>query len=98
MSDDPSENLSAILITGPTASGKSALALDLARAHGGAVVNARLGYEPDGGAWRIEAFVENAFDRNYVKDAGNTGDGLGLPTFIGGEPRFYGVSLTVRSR
>ena len=29
----------AVLIAGPTASGKSALALDLARAHGGAVVN-----------------------------------------------------------
>src|SRR5690606_22390282 len=30
----------AILIAGPTASGKSALALDLARRHGGVVVNA----------------------------------------------------------
>ncbi|OQP87874.1 tRNA (adenosine(37)-N6)-dimethylallyltransferase MiaA [Rhizobium rhizosphaerae] len=32
--------IDAILITGPTASGKSALALDLARRHGGVVVNA----------------------------------------------------------
>ena len=32
--------VSAILIAGPTASGKSALALDVARATGGAVVNA----------------------------------------------------------
>ena len=32
--------MDAILITGPTASGKSALAVDMARAHGGEVVNA----------------------------------------------------------
>ena len=32
--------MDAILIAGPTASGKSALALDLARAHGGEVINA----------------------------------------------------------
>ena len=32
--------MDAILITGPTASGKSALALDLAREHGGEVINA----------------------------------------------------------
>jgi len=63
---------------------------------GYALVNARLGYEGASGAWRIEAFVENAFDEKYIKDAGNTGDALGLPTFIAGEPRFYGVSATFR--
>jgi len=40
MSDDPIDNLDAILITGPTASGKSAYALDLADRHGGVVINA----------------------------------------------------------
>ncbi|MBT9370984.1 tRNA (adenosine(37)-N6)-dimethylallyltransferase MiaA [Rhizobium sp. CSW-27] len=34
------DNCEAILITGPTASGKSALALDLASRHGGVVINA----------------------------------------------------------
>ena len=38
--EDPSKNSDAILITGPTASGKSALALDFARRHGGVVINA----------------------------------------------------------
>ncbi len=33
-------NIDAILITGPTASGKSALAVELARSHGGVVINA----------------------------------------------------------
>lgn len=38
--EDPCKNNDAILITGPTASGKSALALDFARHHGGVVINA----------------------------------------------------------
>nr|WP_133705552.1 tRNA (adenosine(37)-N6)-dimethylallyltransferase MiaA [Rhizobium sp. BK313] len=37
---NPMSDIDAILITGPTASGKSALAVELARAHGGVVVNA----------------------------------------------------------
>jgi tRNA dimethylallyltransferase len=40
MMEDPSKNNDAILITGPTASGKSALALELARRHDGVVINA----------------------------------------------------------
>lgn len=38
--ENPGNEIDAILITGPTASGKSALALELARRHGGEVVNA----------------------------------------------------------
>ncbi len=64
--------------------------------NGYALVNARLGYEAPDGAWRIEAFVENLFDKAYIMDAGNTGDSLGLPTFIGGAPRFYGLSASFR--
>jgi iron complex outermembrane receptor protein len=33
-----------------------------------------------------------------VKDAGNTGDVIGFPTFIAGEPRMYGVQATFRFR
>ncbi|THV25836.1 tRNA (adenosine(37)-N6)-dimethylallyltransferase MiaA [Peteryoungia ipomoeae] len=40
MMNDPKKSTEAILITGPTASGKSALALALARRHGGVVINA----------------------------------------------------------
>lgn len=61
-----------------------------------ALVNARLGYEAPGGAWRIEGYVTNLFDRKYIIDAGNTGDSLGLPTFIAGRPRFYGISASFR--
>ncbi|MFS8111819.1 tRNA (adenosine(37)-N6)-dimethylallyltransferase MiaA [Rhizobium jaguaris] len=40
MIGNPISDIDAILITGPTASGKSALAVELAHAHGGVVVNA----------------------------------------------------------
>ena len=44
----------------------------------------------------VEAFADNLTDETYIKDAGNTGDGLGLPTFIAGAPRLYGVNLSLR--
>lgn len=59
------------------------------------LANARLGYEY-GERFSIEAFVSNLFDEEYIKDAGNTGNAAGLPTFIAGEPRLYGVQATVR--
>ncbi|MFN7010123.1 MAG: tRNA (adenosine(37)-N6)-dimethylallyltransferase MiaA [Allorhizobium sp.] len=40
MIENPENDIDAILITGPTASGKSALALELAKRHGGEVINA----------------------------------------------------------
>jgi len=61
---------------------------------GYALFSARLGYGLQGGKYRAEVFVENAFDKKYIKDAGNSGDALGLPTFIAGEPRTYGIQLT----
>ena len=64
---------------------------------GYALVDARLGFESPNGVWRVEGFVTNLLNRKYIKDAGNTGDAISLPTFIAGEPRFYGISLTVRS-
>jgi outer membrane receptor protein involved in Fe transport len=63
---------------------------------GYALFSARLGYGLAGGKYRAELFVENAFDKKYIKDAGNSGDALGLPTFIAGEPRTYGIQLTAR--
>ena len=61
-----------------------------------ALVSARLGYGLAGGRYRAELFLENLLDEDYIKDAGNTGDALGLPTFIAGEPRTYGIQLTAR--
>ncbi len=59
------------------------------------LLNLRVRYTPDHGNWSVEAFGDNLLDEEFIKDAGNTGDSLGLPTFIAGEPRTYGVNLTV---
>ncbi|MBQ1500600.1 MAG: TonB-dependent receptor [Sphingomonas sp.] len=63
---------------------------------GYALADARLGLETADGRWRFEGFVTNAFNRKYIKDAGNTGDALGMPTFIAGEPRIYGIAASLR--
>lgn len=65
------------------------------RQGGYALVNARLSYTLSE-RYTIEAFVTNLFDEDYILDAGNTGDAAGLPTFIGGSPRMYGVQASVR--
>jgi outer membrane receptor protein involved in Fe transport len=63
---------------------------------GYALADARLGLETADGRWRFEGFVTNAFNLKYIKDAGNTGDALGMPTFIAGEPRIYGIAASLR--
>ena len=57
------------------------------------LVNARAGIELADGRYRIGAFARNLTDKRYLLDAGNTGGGFGVPTYIAGEPRFYGVEL-----
>lgn len=44
----------------------------------------------------FEAYVSNLFDEDHIIDAGNTGDAFGIPTFIAGAPRFFGVRATGR--
>lgn len=46
----------------------------------------------------LEAFVTNIAGEEYLIDAGNTGDSLGLPTFVAGPPRMWGVGLTWKFR
>jgi outer membrane receptor protein involved in Fe transport len=45
---------------------------------------------------RVQFYVENLFDKEYIIDGGNTGGALGIPTFIAGAPRFYGGSVSVK--
>ena len=58
--------------------------------------NLRLRYAPDSAAWGVEVFGDNLLDEEFIKDAGNTGDGLGMPTFIAGRSRTWGVNLSLR--
>ncbi|KAF0094847.1 MAG: TonB-dependent receptor [Puniceicoccaceae bacterium 5H] len=46
--------------------------------------------------WQLAFYVKNALDEAYLIDAGNTGRSLGLPTYIAGTPRLYGLELTIR--
>jgi len=61
------------------------------------LLNLRLDFTTADGRWGVGAFVTNALGETHLKDAGNVGDAIGLPTFIAGEPRFVGVTLTVRN-
>ena len=44
----------------------------------------------------LEAFVNNITDEEYLIDAGNTGDSLGLPTLVAGPPN--GGEFPARTR
>jgi len=46
--------------------------------------------------YEISAFARNVFNKRYLLDAGNTGGAFGIPTFIPGEPRFYGLKMSAK--
>lgn len=60
------------------------------------LVNARAGISIADKRFELAGFIRNAFDEDYLLDAGNTGGSFGTPTFIPAEPRFYGAQLTAR--
>lgn len=60
------------------------------------LVNARAGVSFADERYEIAGFIRNAFNEDFLLDAGNTGNGFGVPTFIPGEPRFYGVEVTAK--
>lgn len=60
------------------------------------LVNARAGVSFADARYEIAGFIRNATGEDFLLDAGNTGNGFGIPTFIPGEPRFYGVEVTAR--
>ncbi len=60
------------------------------------LVNLRVSYQPTNANWKVEGFVSNLLDQEYIKDAGNTGGAFGIPTFIAGEPRYFGASFSIK--
>jgi hypothetical protein len=60
------------------------------------LLNMRAGFAPTNGRWRFELFCANCTNTRYLKDAGNTGEDLGLPTYIAGEPLTFGAAITIR--
>ena len=56
--------------------------------------NIRGGLRSADGTWELEGYVENLWNTEYIIDAGNTGGAFGIPTFIAGPPRFFGMGVT----
>lgn len=62
--------------------------------NGYVLVNLTAGVSFADGRYRIEGYARNLFDEQYLIDAGNTGGSFGIPTYIPGEPLFYGIRLS----
>lgn len=60
------------------------------------LVNARAGVSLADRRYEIAGFIRNATGEDFLLDAGNTGGAFGNPTYIPGEPRFYGVEVTAK--
>lgn len=60
------------------------------------LIHARLGYRWANGRHEIAAFAQNLLDRTYLIDGGNTGNSFGLPTFVAGPPRIFGIEMKLR--
>ncbi len=91
----------AVLYATPTVTYRSKVFFELpnnpAIAQGGyTLVNLRAGVEFDQGRYTLGGFARNLTNKRYLIDAGNTGGGFGVPTYIAGEPRFYGAELGFR--
>ena len=43
--------------------------------------------------YELTFFMNNALDKEFIVDAGNTGGAFGIPTFIAGAPRFFGMQV-----
>ena len=60
------------------------------------LVNLRAGIQNPAGTWQLLGFATNLLNKDYVLDAGNTGGAFGIPTFIRGLPRLFGIEGVVR--
>ncbi len=60
------------------------------------LLNIRAGFETLEERVRFELYAENLTNEDFIIDGGNTGGAFSIPTFIGGNPRFYGGRLTLR--
>lgn len=58
------------------------------------LLNLRSGVSFGNGRWDIGVWGTNLANRKYLIDAGNVGDTFGVPTFVPGAPRTFGVSIS----
>jgi iron complex outermembrane receptor protein len=55
------------------------------------LADASLKFQQSNSPYAFEIYADNLFDEEYLIDAGNTGGGLGIPTFVAGSPRIFGA-------
>lgn len=60
------------------------------------LLNLKLTYQLDHSPLTFSVYATNVLDKKFIKDAGNSGDTFGLPTFIAGEPRFIGLGIAYK--
>ena len=60
-----------------------------------ALLNTALLYTSKTGRYGFRLNMSNITNKQFLIDAGNTGQSFGIPTFVPGPPRFYGVQLFV---
>ncbi len=60
------------------------------------LLNLRGGVRLLEGSLIVEGYAENLLDKEFIVDAGNTGGSFGIPTFIAGNPRFFGGGIRYR--
>ena len=61
------------------------------------LLNGTIGYryQPSNKYFEVSLWGKNLTDKEYLIDAGNSGDNIGFPTFIAGAPRTFGVKLKI---
>lgn len=57
------------------------------------LINGAIQYTSKKGNYGARINMNNIADEKYLIDAGNTGQAFGIPTFVPGAPRFYGVQV-----
>lgn len=60
-----------------------------------ALLNVRGGFRTRNERYELALYANNLLDTQYIIDGGNIGDAFGIPTFIPGPPRLFGVQLKV---
>lgn len=62
------------------------------------LLNVRGGYRTRNERYELALYANNLLDKQYIIDAGNIGDAFGIPTFIPGPPRLFGIQFQMSFR
>ena len=62
------------------------------------LLNIRTGLRTGNERYEMAFYANNLLNERYIIDAGNIGDAFGIPTFIPGPPRLFGIQLSARFR